>query len=201
MKPEIIKDEIVLRERPQICASAEAESVKYFVHKGKDGKRWLVGDVRDAGNYVYQEGGPGSQGFGGREITFPLVEGGELKLKGPWSLGAKELLQQTGVDVQGTIPARYIICLDRGSRPNYKANWVSDTVFTGILFEDDRDYSHKERMALGMEHPGDMAQRFADALGHSVQLHWDNKGGGCTSPVNPTDPATGKQGPYVAPPK
>lgn len=200
MKPEIIKDQIILRERGQISASADVESVKYFVHKGKGNVRWLVGDVANAADYVYKEGGPGSQGFAGREITFPLVEGGELKLTGPWKEGPQELFEATGVDVRGTTPARYIICLNRGSRPNPKANWVSDTVFTGILFEDDRAYSYKERQALGMEHPETMARRFADQLGHSVQMHWDTKSCGSTGPVNPTDPATGKQGLYVAPP-
>ncbi len=201
MKPEIIRDEIVLRERPQICASAVAESVKYFVHKGKDGKRWLVGDVPNAAEYVYQEGGPNSQGFGGREIVFPLVEGGELRLKGPWSLGANELFEATGVDVRGTTPAWYAICMDRTYRPNPKANWMQDTVLIGVLFEDDRAYSYNERQALGMGHPQNIAQAFADRLGHSVYMKWDTKSCGSMGPVNPTDPVTGKQGPYVAPPK
>jgi hypothetical protein len=198
--PNVIKDQIVLRERPQICASAEAESVKYHVHKGKDGKRWLVGDVKDAADYVYLEGGPNSKGFGGREITFPLVEGGELVLKGPWKLAPDDLFKATGVDVRGTIPARYIISLSRRNQPNPRTSWISDMVMVGVLFEDDQPYSYRDRMELGQEHPEDMARRFADELGHSVQLHWDSKGGGCTKPVNPTNPATGKEGPYVAPP-
>lgn len=195
--PEIIKDQIVLREQPQISASAEAESAKYRVYTGKSGKRYLVGDVKEAADYVYVEGGPNSKGFGGREITFPLVDGGELKLKGPWKIGSDVLFEETGVDVRGTIPARYVIAMDR----RWEGQYGGTLIMSRVLFEDDRAYSCRERRELGLEHPETMARRFADELGHSVQLNWRSKGGGCTKPVNPTDPATGKEGHYVAPPK
>lgn len=199
--PNIIKEEIVLCERPQICGSSMAESVKYFVHKGKSGKRYLVGDVPEAADYVYMEGGPNSNGFGGREITFPLVEGGELVLKGPWKISSSELFEATGVDVRGTMPASYVIAITRENRKSPVAPWISNMVMVGVLFEDDRAYSPRERRALGMEQPHTIARRFADELGHSVQIHYETISGGSTGPVNPTDPATGKEGRYVSPPK
>lgn len=187
--PNIIKDQVIVREALQICASAEAESVKYHVYTGKNGVRYLVGDVKEAGDYVYKEGGPGSKGFGGREITFPLVEGGELKLVGPWKIDSTDLFEATGVDVRGTIPAWYVVSIDR----KYQGRNHTELVMIDVLFEDDKPYSYRDRMELGLEHPETMARRFADELGHSVQLHWSTKSGGCTRPVNPTDPATGNR--------
>ena len=38
-------------------------------------------------------------GMSGRTVTYELLEGGEDVVKGPWNTNAKDLLQQTGVDL------------------------------------------------------------------------------------------------------
>ena len=86
--------------QPMICGSAVAEQNVYWLHVGKNGHRWLVADRPDCGSYVYVEGGPDSDGFGGRTLRFELVTGEVLELKGPWHSNSEALFAATGVDVR-----------------------------------------------------------------------------------------------------
>jgi hypothetical protein len=87
-------------------ASAVAESAErqYEVVKGKSGRRWLYSaaakDIPDQASHIYVEGGPGSQGFGGRTISFQLLSGEKLDLVGPWTSNADALFKDTGVDLR-----------------------------------------------------------------------------------------------------
>lgn len=186
---DIIKTEIRTGTGFQICASAEAQAVKYTVHKDKSGKRWLVGDVPNKAEYVYVEGGPNSDGFGGRVITFPLVEGGELPLKGPWHSNSSDLFKATGIDVRGMSYSMCCIGLDR--RFEGDCTYVTDVI-----------YMEPEPL-LGPDRPNvrAIAEAFADELGHSVFLDVRTRGGGSNGSVDPVNPATGKRYPYVAPQK
>lgn len=88
-------------DRPyMICGSAEAESKRYNLYKGRSGRRWLVADQLNAADNIYVEGGPGSEGFGGRELSFLLVNGSTLRLRGPWHTNDDALYRDTGVDVR-----------------------------------------------------------------------------------------------------
>lgn len=82
-------------------ASGDAESHQYKIAVGKSGRRWLYNDENfNAGANVYVEGRKGSQGFAGREIRFPLVEGGHLDLVGPWASNTHSLFTDTGIDLR-----------------------------------------------------------------------------------------------------
>ena len=94
------ENDFVVGRQPIICGSAEAESRKYYKYVGKSGKIWLVADQEDAAANIYAEGGPNSDGFGGRTLTFQLVNGSEIKLKGPWHTNAQALFEETGIDVR-----------------------------------------------------------------------------------------------------
>lgn len=66
-------------------AAGDAESHKYKPIVGKSGRRWLYNDTLfGASAHIYVEGLPGSRGFGGSTVSFPLLDGGKLDLKGPW---------------------------------------------------------------------------------------------------------------------
>lgn len=82
-----------------ICGSSEAQERRYKLYVGQ-GLRWLVADQENAADNIYVEGGPGSQGFAGRELTFKLVDGGEIRLKGRWHTNSHSLFQATGIDVR-----------------------------------------------------------------------------------------------------
>jgi hypothetical protein len=90
----------------------------YCVHMGTEPKtkrkrRWLVADQPNAADNVYVEGGHGSQGFGGATLTFKLMDGTYLSLKGPWKGNAEQMYLETGVDVRNTYTTFGIIALRR----------------------------------------------------------------------------------------
>ena len=86
-----------------ICGLSEQASIKYTMTEEPNGLMWMVGaNVPDQANYVYC-GSPkytGSEGFGGRWLTFELVDGKKIKLQGPWHSNADALFDHTGVDVR-----------------------------------------------------------------------------------------------------
>jgi|SRR5215813_3051286 len=83
-----------------VSGSAIAESNTYTKVLSKTGKIYLVADRPDAASYIYVEGGPGSDGFGGRTLAFTLTDGTVLQLKGPWHTNPHDLLANTGIDLR-----------------------------------------------------------------------------------------------------
>jgi hypothetical protein len=67
----------------------------------KDGRRWWVAaNMPNAADFVYADGGPGSQGFGGATLKFPLEDGTIDESIGPWHASASGLFEETGYDVR-----------------------------------------------------------------------------------------------------
>ncbi len=186
-----------------ISAYGELAVRTFHMVKGKSGKRWLYSAVdQDVASFVYVEGGPGSIGFGGREIRFALADGGEVLLTGPWHSNADAMFQDTGVDVRGKMFSFCVIAKRRGRITEVRDTAFGPREFTidtleDVLYQD-------EAPVLGtFERPEikEMAERFADELGHSVYLYKQTHGGSSNGPVDPINPATGKRYPYVAPPE
>lgn len=158
-------NDFVVQRQPMICGSAEAESRKYHKYLGKNGRTYLVADQPDAGANVYVEGGPNSDGFGGRTLTFPLVEGGEIKLKGPWHTNSDDLFANTGIDVRDRHYTFVVISRDRKSGKNY------ESIMVDVLYRDDEP-------RLGSFHRGDeLARQWARELGGPVYLYSQSSGG------------------------
>lgn len=155
-------------------ASGEVAENLHRMYVGKSGKRWIVADRKNAGEYVYVEGGPNSDGFGGRTIKFDLTDGTSVSLKGPWHSNPEALFADTGVDVRDQFYTYCVIAKDR-AYPNNRL------VMVDVLY---RDYD----LVLGTFDRPDvdaMAKMFANELGHSVQVHKITHGGSSTAPVNP----------------
>lgn len=158
-------NDYVIGRLPMVCGSAEAESRKYHKYLGKNGRTYLVADQPDAGANVYVEGGPNSDGFGGRTLTFPLVEGGEIKLKGPWHTNSDDLFANTGIDVRDRHYTFVVISRDRKSGKNY------ESIMVDVLYRDDEP-------RLGSFHRGDeLARQWARELGGPVYLYSQSSGG------------------------
>ena len=79
---------------------AEAASHKYYMYRDKSNRIWLVGDEPNAAEHIYVDGGKGSNGFGGRTMTFELVDGSTVDLIGPWHTNSGALLQAVGIDLR-----------------------------------------------------------------------------------------------------
>lgn len=151
----------------------EAAQHKYHCYVDKSGNRWLVADTLNAAENVYVEDkNPKSQGFGGATLTFPLVDGTSISLKGPWHTTAGSLYENTGVDVRDK---HYTFCLIALKREGYP------TVYRDIVYIDKDpvlgDYHRKE--------VEDLAQQYADELGQYVYFYKSTKGGSCSTPMVP----------------
>lgn len=167
------ENDFVIGRLPMICGSAEAESRKYHKYIGKSGKIWLVADQEDAAANVYVEGGPNSDGFAGRTLTFPLVEGGEIKLKGPWHANSDSLLADTGVDVRNKHRTFVVISRDRKCGERY------ESIMVDVLYKD-------EDWQIGSFHRGDLlAREWAREIGAPVFLYSQSAGGSSNGQVKP----------------
>lgn len=167
------ENDYVIQRQPMVCGSSEAESRRYYRYLGKNGRTYLVADQPDAGANVYVEGGPNSDGFGGRTLTFPLVDGGEVKLKGPWHTNSGDLYQQTGVDVRDKHYTFVVVSRRRESGKNY------ESVCVDVLYKD-------AEPQLGSFHRGDLiAREWARKLDQKVHLYSASKGGSSSGFVEP----------------
>lgn len=167
------ENDFVIERQPMICGSSEAESRRYHKHTGKSGKVWLVADQEDAAANVYVEGGPGSDGFGGRTLTFPLVDGTEIKLKGPWHANSDALLADTGIDVRDRSRTFVVISRDRKSGKNY------ESIMVDVLYRDDQPQ-------IGSFHRGDeIARQWARELGVPVLCYSQSSGGSSCGQIKP----------------
>lgn len=166
-------NDFIIQRQPMICGSAEAESRKYHKYLGKNGRTYLVADQPDAGANIYVEGGPNSDGFGGRTLTFPLVDGGEVKLKGPWHTNSGDLFANTGVDVRDRHYTFVVISRRRESGKNY------ESIMVDVLYKDDEPQ-------LGSFHRGDLlARQWAKETGAPVFLYSQSSGGSSCGQVKP----------------
>jgi hypothetical protein len=167
------ENDFVVGRLPMVCGSAEAESRRYHKYVGKSGKIWLVADQPDAAANVYVEGGPNSDGFGGRTLTFTLVDGTELKLKGPWHANSDSLFQDTGIDVRDKHYTFVVIIRGRESGKQY------ESIMMDVLYKDDEPQ-------LGSFHRGDLlAREWAQGLGAPVFLYSQSSGGSSCGQVKP----------------
>lgn len=168
-------NDYVVARQPMTCGSAEAESRHYHLHVGKSGKRWLVADQEDAAANVYVEGGPNSDGFGGRTLTFPLVDGSEVKLKGPWHTNSEALYADTGIDVRNQHYTFVVVSRDRKYGRNF------ETICVDVLYCD-------EAPLLGSFHRGDLlAREWARQLGQPVYIYSQSAGGSHSGQVKPDE--------------
>jgi hypothetical protein len=72
---------------------------KYHAVEVREGEYYLYADQENAADNVYHGYTNRQQeGFGGRHITFELVDGGEITLKGPFHCGGGGLLKH-GIDL------------------------------------------------------------------------------------------------------
>lgn len=174
-------NDFVIQRQPMICGSAEAESRRYNKYVGKSGRIWLVADQEDAANNIYISASPeqlesgyrGFQGFGGSTLTFQLIDGSEIKLKGPWHSNSQALFEDTGIDVRDRHYTYVVISRDRKSGEHY------ESIMVDVLYRD-------EAPQLGSFHRGDeLAREWAREIGAPVFCYSQSKGGSSCGQIKP----------------
>lgn len=167
-------NDYVVGRTPVICGQSEAQGRKYFKHIGKSGKIWLVADQPNSADNIYVEGKPGSDGFGGATLEFPLTDSEEIiKLKGPWHTNDDALFADTGVDVRD----KHYLIVVIGEEVKYGKHY--ENIVHKVLYKDDEP-------VLGLFHRGDILGReYAQKLGRRVYVVRSSMGGGCYGYVEP----------------
>jgi hypothetical protein len=158
-----------------LCGSHEASKHKYKLLIGKSGKRWVVSTDANAADHVYVDGGKGSDGFGGRTLTFELEDGTTVDFIGPWKTTADGLFNDTEYDVRNTRATKGIVAQQRELGKPFGA---PDT-YIDVLHED-------EDFVLGTyTRIDEIAQQFADELGVKIAYGLISEGGGYTGWATP----------------
>lgn len=167
------ENDYVVQRQPMRSGQGEAQSRRYHKHIGKGGRIWLVADQPNAAANLYVEGGPNSDGFGGATLTFPLVDGTEIKLKGPWRSNSQHLFVETGIDVRHKHYTFVVISRRRESGEHY------ESIMADVLYKDDEPQ-------LGPHHRGDvLAREWAQKLGAPVFLYSASESGSSCGMVKP----------------
>lgn len=124
--------DIVVAKLGMISALGEQGRYRYKRYKGKTCV-WYVADVENDGDFIYCDTGrKNSEGFGGRELEFSLVNGSVVKVKGPWQSNSSSFFEDTGVDLRKKHLTSVVI--SRGRRQDEFYN----TVMQDVVYYDER---------------------------------------------------------------
>lgn len=168
---------------PMISAVSDIEGRLYRLCQRGSGRRWVIADQPGAADNVYADGGPGSEGFGGRTIKFDLVGGGSVEFIGPWKGNADSLFRETGQDVRDTYFTQGIIARERIAAKGF----YQPDIYRGVVH-------HDAEAALGtFDRIPKLAQKLANELGEPLVFAKISKGGGSAGNVSPADGASTRQ--------
>jgi hypothetical protein len=170
----VISERFVAENAPMICGSAEAEAREYQIAVDKNRNVvwfYTLNDPDPAGHvYVHNPRDVGSDGYGGRTITFKIGKTATYNAKGPWHSNSDALYEGTGVDLRDKHLTFVVIAKRRGKDSgNFRA------VLEDVLYMD-------EKPTLGPFKRGEqIAKRMANELGHPVCCYSESGGGSCGS--------------------
>ncbi|MEM1411633.1 MAG: hypothetical protein AAGH19_04675 [Pseudomonadota bacterium] len=166
-------------------AQHEAQIRRYHAIEYKPHWFWLHSDDVNCGDHVYHGcdlPDHKSQGFGGATLTFLLVGGGELKLKGPWKASPGGMLKATGVDVTDKLLTRAIIGPESTLDLNGGGYFGTRTFINPGWYEPDFVLGRYER---GRE----LADALATALGRPLRYYVETGGGSHSGTAMPSEAA------------
>jgi hypothetical protein len=171
---EVIPTTFTAKRRPMISASYEAESRVFDLHKGASGKRWLVAHQENAADNIYVEGDKNSDGFAGRLITFTLVEGSEITLKGPWHSNSDAHFHDTGIDLRDKHRTFGAV----GKERIYEGDSYMPTLIDVLHQDQEPVIGYFNRIET-------IAQRLANDLDMQLYYYSESSGGSGCGPIKP----------------
>lgn len=161
--------------QPMVSGRGDAEAKTYKLLHGKSGLRWLIAVLSNEGDYIYVEGGPGSDGFGGATLHFQLENGECISLKGPWKTGPAGLYEDTGYDCRDKCLSFGIVALEK-----QYGHWLKGDLYTQVLFKDvEWTIGNSKRIER-------IADEFTKQLGRKVFYAFVSPGGGCSGVTDPS---------------
>lgn len=153
--------------RGMISGIDQAEKGEYKVAIGKSGKRWLYNDdIKGCASHIYVEGEPGSQGFGGSVISFKLLNGDVLNLRGPWHTNSHSMFADTGIDLRDRSITFGVIGTDR----EFVSNSMSMAISNVLYFDTEPTEGSFNRIK-------DLANKMAIERGQELAFYSESEGG------------------------
>ena len=117
----------------------EASIRRYHAIEYKPEWLWLYADEPAAADHVYHGcSNPNhkSEGFGGSTLRFPLVDGGEIKLCGPWKGSAEAMKKDTGYDITDRYSSRGVIALSPPKRDFNGGGYFGTATYLDLIHLD-----------------------------------------------------------------
>lgn len=154
---------------------------KYTKHVTKNGRIWLVPDKENAGDGIHVgfDYNTKSDGYGGRELTFELVDGGYITLHGPWLTTSEPLYRATGIDVRDKHRTKVIVA----GWQDYKDNVWNPTFHKQVESLSDVDWVISD---FPRKDEYERTQALADAENKPLIFHKKSDGGSSTHWLWPT---------------
>jgi hypothetical protein len=160
---------------------AEDSCRKYFLYIEEGGRRWVVSATdENCAEYIYVDGGKGSQGFGGARLRFQLAPCGYVEFEGPWHSNSDSFFKATGIDVRDKYRTWGIVARRRTFVKNENMGSTMPYILEDILHFDPMP-------VLGrFNRVRDIAQELADKLDETIYYFDSSRGGSSCGPMDPT---------------
>lgn len=153
----------------QVSADPSSQkSAPYRKVMGKSGKAWFYVPGPFAATAIYVDGGKGSQGMGGRTITFKLEDGSTFDSIGPWMTTAENMLKDTGVDVTSQYASRMVISR-KVEYPKNSYAFMPDMI--------DVVYYEEQFVEGPSDRADELAQKIVNETGEALHVFIETSGG------------------------
>ena len=161
---------------------AEAVNRRYHAIEYAPNNYWLYADEPAAADHVYvgcSDLDHKSEGFGGATLSFDLIDGSVLKLKGPWKASAKKMLRATGVDITDRYSSRGVIAFSKPTHDRNGGGYFGTDTYTDLVhLDEDWVIGDYDRIDC-------LAQDIANETGRLTYFYAETQGGshsGCREP-------------------
>lgn len=161
--------DIKAKEYRQVSAHPSVQkNAPYRKVIGKSGKAWFYVPGKFAATAIYVDGGKGSQGMGGRTITFKLDDGTTFDSIGPWMTTAQNLFNDTGIDLRAQYATRMILSR-KVEYPKNSYAFMPDMI--------DVVYYEEEFVEGTFDRPNEKARQIVKEMGEPLHYFIETAGG------------------------
>lgn len=165
--------DIKIKELPMIWGGPK--DAPYKMVQGNRAKWFYKPGPFAADDGIFMDGGKGSNGFGGRTITFQIDDGTTYDSIGPWRAGADAMLEDTGVDIRNSYGSRLV--LSRG----IKSDGHYGSVYLDVVY-------HEEHKVEGLfERAYELAKQKVKEMNEPLFYYIETAGGTQSGKMKPED--------------
>ncbi|WP_299076630.1 hypothetical protein [uncultured Paraglaciecola sp.] len=158
-------------------AFTDINAVRYKMQDDGRGGVWLFGDCPNSADHTYHGYTDRQQnGFAGAHVTFNLVDGGTITLKGPFKTSPPKNADQS-------VLTRGVIAREVSNHPELEDSFGSLRIYNDVIYLD-RDWELGEYMRIDS-----LAQSLANERGEKLFYRKESLGGAMSAWANPVEQA------------